>query len=116
MANAGFTINWRKVTMTDITNLMNTYRECSRNLWNAYFSTREFTWDLHDEYENIRKLLFEALVVCELDLYKECCAPDTVPPPVLKVFPSATSVPILINRSNDSASGYWDQENGYENK
>ncbi len=70
--------------MTDITNLMNTYRECSRNLWNAYFSSREFTWDLHEEYETIRKLLFEALVVYELDLGKDCCANETVPPPVLK--------------------------------
>jgi hypothetical protein len=96
--------------MTDITNLMNTYRECSRNLWNAYFSSREFTWDLHSEYESIRKLLFEALVVYELDLYKECCAHDTGPPPVLKVVPNATSVPILINRPSDDGGGYWDQE------
>ncbi|HWF06708.1 MAG TPA: hypothetical protein VHA06_23655 [Candidatus Angelobacter sp.] len=96
--------------MTDITNFMNTYRECARNLWNAYFSSREFTWDLHSEYESIRKLLFEALVVYELDLYKECCALDTVPPPVLKVVPSATTVPILINRPSDGGGGYWDQE------
>ena len=96
--------------MTDITNLMNTYRECSRNLWNAYFSSREFTWDLHFEYESIRKLLFEALVVYELDLDKECCAHDTVAPPALKVIPSATTVPILINRPSEDGGGYWDQE------
>jgi hypothetical protein len=96
--------------MTDITPLMNRYRECSRNLWNAYFSSREFTWDLHEEYESIRKLLFEALVVYELGLYKECCPHDTVPPPVLKVAPDATSVPILINRPSDGGGGYWDQE------
>src|SRR6266581_2155860 len=96
--------------MTDITPLMNTYRECSRNLWNAYFSPREFTWDLHGEYEGIRKLLFDALVVYELGLYKECCARDTVPPPVLKVVPGATSVPILINRPSEGGGGYWDQE------
>jgi hypothetical protein len=96
--------------MKDITQLMNTYRECSRNLWNAYFSAREFTWNLHSEYESIRKLLFEALVVYELDLDKECCAPDTVPAPVLKVVPDGTSVPILINRPSDGGAGYWDQE------
>jgi hypothetical protein len=49
--------------MTDITNLMNKYRECARNLWNAYFSAYEFTWDLHEKYESIRKLLFDGLVV-----------------------------------------------------
>ncbi len=96
--------------MKDITPLMNAYRECSRNLWNAYFSSREFTWDLHDEYESIRKLLFEALVVNELDLHEECSEHDTVPPPILKVAPDATSVPILINRPSDGGAGYWDQE------
>lgn len=97
--------------MKDITPLMNTYRECSRNLWNAYFSSREFTWDLHDEYESIRKLLFESLVVNELGLYEECCDHSTVPPPVLKVVPRPTSVPILISRPSEGGGGYWDQEN-----
>jgi hypothetical protein len=96
--------------MTDITNLMNTYRECARNLWNAYFSPREFAWDLHDEYESIRKLLFDALVVYELDLNEESSGHDAAPPPVLKVVPYATSVPILINRPSDDGAGYWDQE------
>src|ERR1700674_3767515 len=96
--------------MTDITTLMNIYRECSRNLWNAYFSSREDTWDLHGAYESIRKQLFEALVVNELHLYEECAEHDTLPPPVLKVVPRTTSVPILINRPSDGGAGYWDQE------
>jgi hypothetical protein len=90
--------------MKDVTPLMNTYRECSRNLWNAYFSLRVFTWDLHDEYENIRKLLFEALVVNELDPEHH-----TGPELMLKVVPDG-SVPILINRPSDGGGGYWDQE------
>jgi hypothetical protein len=101
---------WRKSAMKDITPLMNTYRECSRNLWNAYFSLKEFSWDLHDEYEDIRKLLFEALVLNELDVCKECSEHDAVPPAVLRVVPDATSVPILINRPRDGGGGYWDQE------
>jgi hypothetical protein len=96
--------------MTDITSLMNTYRECARNLWNAYFSSREFTWDLHDEYENIRKLLFNALVVYELDSEIECCGIGTALSPMLNVVPSAKSVPILINRPSKDGNGYWDQE------
>jgi hypothetical protein len=96
--------------MKDITPLMNTYRECSRNLWNAYFSSLEFTWDLHDRYESIRKLLFEALIVNELHFCEECSEDDTVPTPALKVVPDATSVPILINRPSDGGAGYWDQE------
>lgn len=96
--------------MTEITQLMNTYRECSRNLWNTYFSSREFTWDLHSEFESIRKLLFEALVLHELDWYEDCSEHDIVPPPVLRVVPGTTSVPILINRPSEGGAGYWDQE------
>jgi hypothetical protein len=69
MAVVGLTLDYGN-TMTDITDLMNTYRECSRNLWNAYFAAHEFTWDLHEKYESVRKLLFEGLVVYQLELSK----------------------------------------------
>jgi hypothetical protein len=90
--------------MRDITELMNTYRECSRNLWNAYFSSRENTGAPEDTYQQIRRLLFEALVVDEL-LYE---GDEVPPPPVLKVIPSSTSVPILIRRLSEQG-GYWDE-------
>lgn len=93
--------------MTDITDLMNQYRECARNLWNAYFSAHEFTWDLHEKYESVRKMLFEGLVAYQLDLSRECCGPVDLPN--LKVVPSGNSVPILINRSSEGG-GYWDAE------
>jgi hypothetical protein len=96
--------------MKDITALINSYRECSRNLWNVYFSRMEFTWDLHDDYESIRRLLFESLVVNQLDSCEECSEGDRMRPPVLMVVPDATSVPILINRPSDDGAGYWDQE------
>ncbi len=89
---------------------MNTYRECARNLWNAYFSSREFTWDLHNEYENITKLLFNALVVYELDSEIECCGIGIAAFPRLNVVPSSNTVPILINRPSKDGNGYWDQE------
>jgi hypothetical protein len=52
--------------MRDITELMNSYRECSRNLWNVYFSKRKDIGDALDVFEQIRELLFDSLVLSEL--------------------------------------------------
>lgn len=92
--------------MRDITVLMNSYRECSRNLWNAYFSSLENTGAPEDAYQRIRRLLFEALVADQL-LFE---GDEVPPPPVLKVVPTV-STPILIRRlSKPGGNGYWDEE------
>jgi hypothetical protein len=95
--------------MRDITQLMNAYRECSRNLWNVYFATRENVGGSLDAFERIRELLFDSLVVSEL-LYEGNAEREDAPPPTLKVVPRARSL-ILIKRSSGPAeAGYWDQE------
>jgi hypothetical protein len=95
--------------MRDITELMNAYRECSRNLWNVYFAKRENVSGSLDAFEHIRELLFNSLVVDELSYEGEAEGED-IPPPVLKVVPRASSL-ILINRlSGPGEAGYWDQE------
>ena len=53
--------------MQDVTRLMNDYRECSQNIWNTYFGTQEDWCHLESLYEQIRKSLFEALVLAHLD-------------------------------------------------
>jgi hypothetical protein len=97
------------MTMRDITELMNTYRECSRNLWNVYFSRRENVGASLDAFGRIRELLFESLVVNELP-YEGEAEDENIPPPALKVVPGSRSL-ILINRLSESGdAGYWDQE------
>ena len=54
------------MAMRDVTDLMNTYRECSRNLWNVYFSRRANIGAALDAFGEIRDLLFDSLVVSEL--------------------------------------------------
>jgi hypothetical protein len=93
--------------MRDITEFMSIYRECSRNLWNAYFSTREDSGANWDAYEGIRKLLFDALVVNEL-FFDESQEGEPPPPLHLRVVPLAAKVPILIRRPSSSGR-YWDQ-------
>ena len=92
--------------MRDITEVMNAYRECSRNLWNVYFSKRKDIGDALDVFEQIRELLFDSLVLSELSYDGEAQGED-IPPPALRVVPQRSV--ILINRSAE-ASGYWDQE------
>jgi hypothetical protein len=95
--------------MRDITELMNAYRECSRNLWNVYFSRRNNIGGSLDAFEQVRELLFDSLVVSELSYEGEAEGED-IPAPVLKVVPRERSL-ILINRlSGSGESGYWDQE------
>ena len=95
--------------MRDITELMNSYRECSRNLWNVYFSRRENIGGSLDTFGQIRELLFDSLVVNELS-YERDAQGDDIPPPVLRVVPR-TSALILIQRPTEPGQAtYWDQE------
>lgn len=94
------------MAMRDITELMNAYRECSRNLWNVYFSKRKDIGDALDVFGQIRELLFDSIVLSELSYEGEAEGAD-IPPPALRVVPQRSL--ILIQRLSESA-GYWDQD------
>src|SRR5580693_8657049 len=83
------------MAMRDITELMNSYRECSRNLWNVYFSKRKDVGDALDVFEQIRELLFDSIVLSEL-FYEGAAKGEDIPPPSLKVVPQRSL--ILIKR------------------
>ncbi len=106
--------------MEDVTGLMNAYRECSRHLWNVYFSSREIGCSRDCVFQDIRKLLFESLVLSELR-DEECCADcspesptdsETDTLPVLKVVPDSPWSPILIHqeKTNPREATCWNQE------
>ena len=96
------------MAMRDITELMNAYRECSRNLWNVYFSRRENIGGSLDAFEQIRELLFDSLVVSELS-YEGDAEVENIPPPVLKVVPEASSLILIRRLSGPGEAGYWDE-------
>jgi hypothetical protein len=100
---------WSSVAMRDITQLMNDYRECSRNLWNVYFAKRENIGGSLDAFEQIRESLFDSLVVSELS-YEGDAEGDDIPPPALKVVPRARSLILIKRLSGQGDAGYWDQE------
>jgi len=96
--------------MRDITELMNAYRECSRYLWNVYFSKRKDIGDALDVFGQIRELLFDSIVRSELS-YGGVAKGEDIPPPALKVIPQRSL--ILIRRlSEPGEAGYWDEEKG----
>jgi hypothetical protein len=95
------------MAMRDITELMNSYRECSRNLWNVYFSRQTDVGAALDAFGYIRSLLFDSLVVNEL-FYEGNAEEGQIPPPVLKVVPRPSTL-ILIKRPSDDGNHYWDQ-------
>ena len=91
--------------MVDVTDLMNDYRECSRNLWNTRFAPKGDSWDLHCSYESIRKLLFRALVADEI---VEGGVTHTMTPlPVLRVVPRDGIVPLLVAKEEPGGSTSW---------
>jgi hypothetical protein len=96
------------MAMRDITELMNTYREGSRNLWNVYFAKRENVGASLDAFQQIRELLFESLVISELSYEGEAEGED-IPPPALKVVPGESSLILIKRLTGPGEGGYWDQ-------
>ena len=95
--------------MRDVTQLMNAYRECSRNLWNVYFAKRENIGGSLDAFEQIRESLFDSLVVSEIADEGDAEG-DDIPPPALKAVPHARSLILIKRLSGPGEAGYWDQE------
>ncbi|HEY1471033.1 MAG TPA: hypothetical protein VGF61_18480 [Candidatus Acidoferrum sp.] len=97
------------MAMRDVTELMNAYRECSRNLWNVYFSRREDIGGSLDAFEQIRELLFDSLILDELSAEGEAERED-ISRPLLRVVPRESSLILIKRLSGPGEAGYWDQE------
>jgi hypothetical protein len=95
--------------MRDITSLMNTYRECSRNLWNVYFAGRENVGHSLDTYEPIRKMLFNSLVVDELS-YLGTAKGLYLPSPALRVVPRHPAEVLIKGLSAPGEARYWSRD------
>ena len=101
--------------MKDVTSLFETYRECVRHLWNAYYraaaeSESKQDWDLRDEFSVVAQGIFASLVLRPLEAMDRELAPDWAPnPSILEGFTIApiSECPIHINRDL-SRCGYWD--------
>jgi len=98
--------------MRDITELLDHYRNTARSIWNAgFWSQPELrNWDSWDQFEQIKNLLFSALVVERLEQVECHTASTPLPHLVIHVLPAhSESVPILIHRPREGdRNTYWD--------
>jgi len=98
--------------MTDVTALMQNYRECVRHLWNSYFRTDaepHQDWDLRDHFYDAALILFRALVLYGFDVDDSQILADyrgdRQPQMFLRLHVEHRSE-ILVNRTG--SSGCWD--------
>jgi hypothetical protein len=94
--------------MKDFSELLNSYRDCVRHLWNTYFShdaCQNSDWELHESFIDISDKLFRTLVIYKIGNLFGNYSSDTEELSI-KVVPKG-ECPILINR-DIPATGYWD--------
>ena len=98
--------------MREITNLMEHYRVTARSVWNtAFWSVPGLqNWDSWDRFEQIKKLLFDALVKAQLEEAERFNGSDTKPDQLCRVVPIEPGpVPIMIHRPREGdRNRYWD--------
>ena len=95
--------------MRDITNLFDHYRVVARSIWNTgFWSEPELQdWDSRDQFEQITRLLFKALVVARVE-GGHCCDLNSLPPDhTYHVVPFSDLVPISIERPRDGDRNHY---------
>src|SRR5688572_12848200 len=98
--------------MTDVTALMQNYRECVRHLWNVHFRLEAESrqdWDLRGQFCDAALILFRALVLSGLDVDDSAVLPDYRTDQAPMMFLRLDVEPcseILVNRTG--AGTYWD--------
>lgn len=103
--------------MRDVTPLFASFREAARHLWNTAFhrpdAHREggVAWDRRDAFSRVATELFTAIVLAPLEVTDQRLAPlwdhAAAPLTCFEVNPSASAIPIMINRASPR-TGYWD--------
>ena len=98
--------------MTDVTPLLNAYRECVRHLWNTYFwhpAEAAVDWDLQNAFDDVAAELFRILVLRKIGRDAEV-KPDywaeRDPLLFLKLEVASGRSEVMVNRG--VGTGYWD--------
>jgi hypothetical protein len=91
--------------MTDITDRMNDYREACRSLWNIHFAKKN-RWELTTPFNQIQRLLFDALVTDGLSYEGEAEGVD-IPPPALRVVPRSRAELLVAEADEPHRGTVW---------
>jgi len=98
--------------MRDVTNLMDHYRIVARSVWNTGFwpDPELRNWDSWEQFEQIKKLLFNALVGGGLGENVGSGLDAIAQEPTFRVVPSTSGrAPIMIHQPREGdRNWYWD--------
>jgi hypothetical protein len=97
--------------MKDISDTLDHYRICARELWNtAFWPDPDLrNWDSIEQFDEIQRILFSQIVLAKLGQEWPIQNIFRTPIPFLRVVPSIPSAPIMIqNPRVDKPTGYWD--------
>jgi hypothetical protein len=94
--------------VNDVTEILNSYRDCARALWNGYLRPSA-DFDRVDAFAGICELLFAELVLRRLQKTDQTRKSSSEPYSFLHVVPTADLVPIMIHRPRSTDQNrYWD--------
>jgi hypothetical protein len=98
--------------MTDVTAVLNAYRECVRHLWNTNFwrdAEPSNDWDLQNAFDDVAAQLFRTLVLQKLGHDAEVrpnYGAEQEPLSFLRLAVTSGQSGIMVNRG--VGTGYWD--------
>jgi hypothetical protein len=98
--------------MKDVSSVFDHYRSNASAIWNmAFWPDGDFrNWDSIEQFHELEKLLFDALVLTKLNRKWPLCDLFVNPIPFFQIVPSiAHGTPIMIQKPRPGApTGYWD--------
>jgi hypothetical protein len=97
--------------LSDVTAVFDHYRMCGRAIWNTGFMPDPDlrNWDGQERFEELRRLLFEALVLVKIG--RQCARHELLlaPLPYVSVVPNWSPSPVMIERPRAAdPNHYWD--------
>ena len=93
--------------MKNVTPIFQVYREHARHLSNSCYKPKfNQDWDTRENFDQVKMLLFEHLVLHELGVSHDLCSKLGEISSVFRITPSSDTIPVMINR--DRTGGYWD--------
>jgi hypothetical protein len=101
----------------DITEHLHRCREAARNLWNSFLrpsssegrkDPQTFDWDRVESFDQIRAILFREMVLKPIGQQTFARLNSHAAYPFISLIPTASPIPIMVNRAPEAWSGYWD--------
>lgn len=95
------------MTTPTVDQLIQRYCECSRSTWNNYLRTSDSGEAALERYDEVRALLFRAIVLDPIGMGRAARDPEDETWPFLRVIGGAEMSAILVNTPSPDGNQYW---------